>query len=190
MRDALHRLAAQGVPIYGECGGYIYLMRSVSRAGRVYPMSGLLPLHCVMDDTRAALGYRAALALPGWPGNAGQRLTGPPDAPGRRSASVEADAAVFSPEKGSQPEGRAGALWARGHEFHYGRLAEPELPPDCRPLWKLSDSRGNLLSQEGCRLGSVAGSWLHLYPEGARRFWKAWLACLPFHDIQPQGRHV
>ena len=67
----------------------------------------------------------------------------------------------------------------RGHEFHYGRLTQTELPPGCAPLWQLSDSKGAPLGPEGCRRGSVAGSWLHLYPEGARNFWRAWLAALP-----------
>ena len=187
MRDALQRLAARGVPIYGECGGYIYLMHSVRHAGKAHAMSGLLPLHCEMGETRAALGYRAALALRGWPGRAGPGRAGASPAP---RAADHAEGAAFDAQNDSQTAGRDGSLWARGHEFHYGRAAEPELPPGCRPLWELYDSRGVLLAQEGCRLGSVAGSWLHLYPEGSRRFWRAWLTSLRFSEIQPQGRHV
>lgn len=144
MRAALQNLAAQGLPIYGECGGYIYLMRELHLEGRGHAMSGLLPLDCRMGERLAALGYRAAQALPGWPAN------------------VE-----------------TGIVRVRGHEFHYGRLARTELPPGCAPLWQLSDSKGAPLGSEGCRRGSVAGSWLHLYPEGARNFWRAWLAALP-----------
>lgn len=150
MRAALRALAKQGLPIYGECGGYIYLMRALRLNGQTYPMSGLLPLTCLMSGQRAALGYRAARALPGWP-------------------------AACLPE----PPGAARPLRARGHEFHYGRLEETALPATCAPLWQLSDSQGVLLGTEGCRRGSAAGSWLHLYPEGARRFWRAWLAALP-----------
>ncbi|MGE9984771.1 cobyrinate a,c-diamide synthase [Desulfovibrio sp. SGI.169] len=149
MRATLRALAKQGLPIYGECGGYIYLMRALRLNGRHYPMSGLLPLTCLMDGQRAALGYRAARALPGWP-------------------------AVCAPGL----SGSARPLRARGHEFHYGRLEEATLPNGCAPLWQLSDSQGAILGPEGCRLGAAAGSWLHLYPEGARRFWRAWLAGL------------
>lgn len=189
MREALRRLAARSVPIYGECGGYIYLMHSVSHAGQTYPMSGLLPLHCVMGQTRAALGYRAALALRGWPGRAGQARANARPAL-QETAAEKAESAARGAPNSSQPAGRDGPLWARGHEFHYGRTAEQDLPPGCCPLWELYDSRGLLLGREGCRLGSVAGSWLHLYPEGSRRFWRAWLASLRFPEIQPQGRHV
>ncbi len=145
MRAALQNLAARGMPIYGECGGYMYLMRSIRLHAQPqdpgYAMSGLLPRSCALGQTKAALGYRAALAAPHW----------------------------LETSKAARP------LWVRGHEFHYAQEEESPLPPTCRPLWKLYDSQGHFLRDEGCRLGSVAGSWLHCYPEGSRRFWRAWL---------------
>lgn len=107
-------------------------------------MSGLLPQTCTLTDRRAALGYRAALALPDWPA----------------------------------PTQTAAPLWTRGHEYHYAQEDGP-LPAACRHLWRLYDSAGGLLREEGCRLGSVAGSWMHCYPEGSRRFWRTWLRALP-----------
>lgn len=163
MLRRLRALAQQNIPIYGECGGYIYLMRSLRLEGqpelREYAMAGLLPLRCVLGKTRAALGYRAALALPGWPERAARLKTpvaGQPDS-----------------KPGSKPGSKP--LWVRGHEFHYARADEGPLPPHCAPLWQLHDSKGTLLRQEGCRCGSVAGTWLHCYPEGSRTFWRAWL---------------
>lgn len=147
MRDALHGLAAQGMPMYGECGGYIYLMQSVLIAGQSHAMSGLLPRSCALGASKAALGYRAAQAAPDWPAPTNPTLKRPATRP----------------------------LWVRGHEFHYAQEEETPLPTSCRPLWKLYDSQGRFLRDEGCRLGSVAGSWLHCYPEGSRRFWRAWL---------------
>ena len=67
-------------PVYGECGGYIYLMRELHLEGQGHAMSGLLPLGCRMGDRLAALGYRAARALPGWPANV--------DIPGRHGTSA------------------------------------------------------------------------------------------------------
>ena len=133
-------------------------MRSLRMEGqpelREYAMAGLLPLHCVLGKTRAALGYRAALALPGWPER--------PERPDRLKTPA-------ADQPGSNP------LWVRGHEFHYASEDEGPLPPHCAPLWQLHDSKGVLLRQEGCRCGSVAGTWLHCYPEGSRTFWRAWL---------------
>ncbi|MBD5627595.1 MAG: cobyrinate a,c-diamide synthase [Desulfovibrio sp.] len=141
MLGALRGLAARGLPVYGECGGYIYLMREVAVGGQRHALAGLLPLSCHMGDRLAALGYREAESLPGWL----------PDVPGHSPPLV------------------------RGHEFHYARLDHAELPPECAPLWRVSDAAGVPRGLEGCRLGRVAGSWLHLYPEGSRRFWRAWL---------------
>ena len=141
MRTALHAVDAQGMPIYGECGGYMYLMRSLLINGQQYAMSGLLPRSCALGQTKAALGYRAGLAHSDWP-----------------HASTTA-----------RP------LWVRGHEFHYAQEQADPLPAQCSPLWQLHDSQGRFLRADGCRMGSVAGSWLHCYPEGSRRFWRLWL---------------
>ncbi|MBD5418054.1 MAG: cobyrinate a,c-diamide synthase [Desulfovibrio sp.] len=143
MVAALREFAGRGLPVYGECGGYIYLMREVQVGGARHALAGLLPLTCHLGDRLAALGYREAEPLPGW-------------LPAR-------------------PESEKSPLVVRGHEFHYARLNHAELPPDCVPLWRVSDAAGEPRGLEGCRLGRVAGSWLHLYPEGSRRFWKAWL---------------
>ena len=150
MLGALRATAARGIPIYGECGGYIYLMRELEAEGRRHALAGLLPLVCRLGERRAALGYREAAPVPGWlPANA---------------------------ENASPP------LLVRGHEFHYARLSAPGLPPSCAPLWRVTDAAGKARGPEGCRLGRVAGSWLHLYPEGSRRFWKAWLALAAAHS--------
>ena len=71
--------------------------------------------------------------------------------------------------------GSARTLWVRGHEFHYAQEQPDPLPAQCSPLWQMHDSQGRFLRADGCRNGSVAGSWLHCYPEGSRRFWRAWL---------------
>ncbi|MDR3358021.1 MAG: cobyrinate a,c-diamide synthase [Desulfovibrio sp.] len=147
MLEALRDMAGRGGSIYGECGGYIYLMRSLCYDGTEYAFGGLLPLACAVGKERAALGYRGVRALAGWPPR--------------------------TPDAGDAAGG--GLLWARGHEFHYGRLTETGLPDACAPIWRMYDSAGADLGFEGCRKGGVAGSWVHLYPEGARRFWKAWL---------------
>lgn len=153
MRENLHVLASRGVRIYGECGGYMYLMRSLRVDGQEYAMSGLLPRTCALETDKAALGYRAALAVDNWPyANGSIPETGHPK---------------------QQPSNRP--LWVRGHEFHYAREDASPLSQGCSPIWKLHDSQGRFLHDEGCRLGTVAGSWLHCYPEGARRFWRMWV---------------
>ncbi len=56
---ALRAAAARGVVIYGECGGFMVLGRSITDAqGREHPMSGLLPVTTSMVGARLHLGYR------------------------------------------------------------------------------------------------------------------------------------
>ncbi len=57
IRDA----AADGVPIYGECGGMIYLCESlIDLDGNAYPMVGVLPAETAMTNRLQALGYTDA----------------------------------------------------------------------------------------------------------------------------------
>ncbi|MBW4085467.1 cobyrinate a,c-diamide synthase [Paenibacillus sp. S150] len=59
----LRAAAAAGLPLYAECGGYMVLARSLTdRAGAVHEMAGIIPAHNVMQERRAALGYREVTA--------------------------------------------------------------------------------------------------------------------------------
>jgi cobyrinic acid a,c-diamide synthase len=55
-RHAIHDMADKGMPIYGECGGLMYLCVSVS-TDREYRMAGVLPARVEMTKTIEALGY-------------------------------------------------------------------------------------------------------------------------------------
>jgi cobyrinic acid a,c-diamide synthase len=74
----LHRAAADGKPIYGECGGYMVLGEYLIDAqGRRERMAGLLPLATSFADRRLHLGYRGATVLDSGPlGAAGSRYRG------------------------------------------------------------------------------------------------------------------
>ncbi|MBG0777701.1 MAG: cobyrinate a,c-diamide synthase [Desulfovibrionaceae bacterium] len=62
MRAAVRELAASGAPIYAECGGFMYLMRSLRTGeGEEFPMCGVFGLRCAMTDRFRALGYREAV---------------------------------------------------------------------------------------------------------------------------------
>ncbi|WP_321504558.1 cobyrinate a,c-diamide synthase [uncultured Methanoregula sp.] len=71
-RHAIHDMADQGMPVYGECGGLMYLCGSVS-IDREFRMADVLPARVEMTETIEALGYvkgrynsRSGL----WPGTA------------------------------------------------------------------------------------------------------------------------
>jgi cobyrinic acid a,c-diamide synthase len=54
----IHAHAAQGKPIYAECGGLMYLAEAlVDRAGRRHELVGVIPGAAIMQDKLQALGY-------------------------------------------------------------------------------------------------------------------------------------
>ena len=64
MLDSIRTAASQGIPIVAECGGYMYLCRSVTDFhGRQYPLAGLISEHCRMEQRLQTVGYVEATAL-------------------------------------------------------------------------------------------------------------------------------
>lgn len=61
--DEIRRAHRAGMPIYAECGGLMFLCRSLTdRQGFEFPMAGLVPARVRMRGRLAALGYREATA--------------------------------------------------------------------------------------------------------------------------------
>lgn len=74
----LRRAADAGKPVYGECGGYMVLGRTLfDAAGGRHRMAGLLPLETSFAERRRHLGYRTLRLLANGPlGPAGTRFRG------------------------------------------------------------------------------------------------------------------
>lgn len=63
--DLVVRIGA-GMPTFAECGGYMYLGRTITdRAGETHEMLGLIPVDVQMQARLAALGYREVTGLAG-----------------------------------------------------------------------------------------------------------------------------
>lgn len=53
----------QGGPVYAECGGLMYLCREIAdTAGQAWPMAGVVPAACLMEQTLVGMGYVEAEA--------------------------------------------------------------------------------------------------------------------------------
>lgn len=64
MRQAIYQAGRQGMPIYAECGGLMYLSRSIiDFEGRSHEMVGLVPAACAMQSKLETVGYVEATAL-------------------------------------------------------------------------------------------------------------------------------
>jgi len=54
----LRQLAEGGIPVYGECGGFMYLTEEIiDGEGRSFPMAGLLPGKARLGEKLRSLGY-------------------------------------------------------------------------------------------------------------------------------------
>lgn len=57
--ESLRSCAERGTPIYAECGGYMYLGRSIRDfEGNELPMAGLIPMQAEMTKRLQGIGYR------------------------------------------------------------------------------------------------------------------------------------
>lgn len=56
-RDSLKAAAEAGLPIYAECGGFIYLGESLTIGDKSYPMAGALPVTFGMEKRPQGHGY-------------------------------------------------------------------------------------------------------------------------------------
>ncbi|MFH1155250.1 MAG: cobyrinate a,c-diamide synthase [Pseudomonadota bacterium] len=55
----INEQSMNGMPVYGECGGFMYLCSSITdQQNRRYPMTGCFPIDTTMLAGRATLGYR------------------------------------------------------------------------------------------------------------------------------------
>jgi len=59
LRDQIRKKSIAGMPIYGECGGFMYLCRDIrAKDGNLYPMTGCFPFTTGMFPRLKSLGYR------------------------------------------------------------------------------------------------------------------------------------
>jgi cobyrinic acid a,c-diamide synthase len=56
-KDSLIQAIEKGLPVYAECGGLMYLGRSIVLEGKTYPMTGVLPITFALDKKPRAHGY-------------------------------------------------------------------------------------------------------------------------------------
>ena len=61
MKGAILRAVEGDMPVYAECGGFIYLTEGVQSEGDLHPFVGVFPVRTRMLPRRKALGYREVL---------------------------------------------------------------------------------------------------------------------------------
>lgn len=56
-KESLLRSVENGLPVYAECGGLMYLARNLHMDDSVYPMVGVFPMDTVLERKPKGLGY-------------------------------------------------------------------------------------------------------------------------------------
>ena len=140
MHAAIRKAVDRGTPVYAECGGLMYLGRSLSDLdGARHQMVGLIPADSSMSGKRLTLGYREVEACGDGPLlRRGQRvrahefhwsiLDEPPDPEQSVYRVVDQD---------NRPDGfHVGSIWASYVHVHLG--SDPSLAPRfvevCAPM--------------------------------------------------------
>jgi len=70
LRGEIRAAIEEGMPVYAECGGLMYLARSLTHHGRTYRMVGAIPGDAVMHSKPVGKGYVTLVESAGhpWPG--------------------------------------------------------------------------------------------------------------------------
>ncbi|MGB5053806.1 MAG: cobyrinate a,c-diamide synthase [Nitrospirales bacterium] len=78
MRQSIQAFAARGGVVYAECGGLMYLTKTIRDFdGTVYDMVGVIPAETAMSRTKMTLGYRELTVIRrGLLGDQGVRIRG------------------------------------------------------------------------------------------------------------------
>ena len=138
LRGAIREALAAGLPAYAECGGLMYLARSITWGGRTAKMVGAIPGDALMHARPQGRGYvhlRETAAMP-WPHAQG--------------ASAGAGAVAST----------AAGTTLRCHEFHHSSLVD--LDPDTRFAYRVERGQGIDGTNDGIVRGNLLASYAHL----------------------------
>jgi cobyrinic acid a,c-diamide synthase len=130
MHRSLRDAATPSTPIYAECGGLMYLGRSiVDFQDREHGMAGLVPAVSRMKGTRLTIGYRTVTALANGPLlRSGEAVRGHEFHWSSLDAEPGDDGAYTIEEQPGRNEGfRCGSVWASYVHLHLG--SAPWLAP-------------------------------------------------------------
>jgi cobyrinic acid a,c-diamide synthase len=106
----LRERAAAGLPVYAECGGFIYLGRALTGFdGETHTMSGVLPLDFKMDPAHLSIAYVTATTLADSPlGPTGTNLRGQEFHQSRIVSPTPTDPALYDLTRTDDHRSRAG----------------------------------------------------------------------------------
>ncbi len=151
LRAQIKQAIEGGMPAYAECGGLMYLSRSINYEGRTFDMVGAIPGDVKMHPKPIGRGYvhlKEDENHP-WP---------------RPGKPVEMPSPQSSPASG-RGGNRENQPLIRAHEFHYSSLEN--LPPDSRFAYHVERGYGIDGDRDGLILHNLLASYTHLRTIGS-----------------------
>jgi cobyrinic acid a,c-diamide synthase len=174
LRSQIKQAIDNGMPAYAECGGLMYLSRSMNYEGRTFEMVGAIPGDVKMHSKPIGRGYvhlKEDECHP-WP-----RPDKSTEMPSPQSSPVESPLTNFPPQAGERTNengnlefpGRGGKRENQplilAHEFHYSSLEN--LPPDSRFAYHVERGYGIDGDRDGLILHNLLASYTHLRTIGS-----------------------
>jgi len=171
-REIKHAIESD-MPVYAECGGLMYLSRSLTFRGQRHDMVGAIPGDVVMHDKPVGRGYvhlvensehpwpRPQVPCSEYSPPIQAPLAGAlPHASGRKGEREVGQAGILSQDKNTQNQSLIFA-----HEFHYSSLEN--LPADSRFAYRITRGHGIDGKNDGLILHNLLASYTHLRTIGS-----------------------
>jgi cobyrinic acid a,c-diamide synthase len=153
LRADIRQAIESGMPAYAECGGLMYLARTLTHEGQRYDMVGAIPGDVAMHDRPVGRGYvhLAENAEHPWPR--------PNDHASEISPPIQ-----LSPASGRKGE-RENQSIIFAHEFHYSSLEN--LPTDTKFAYRVTRGHGIDGQHDGLIHKNLLASYTHLRTIGS-----------------------
>jgi cobyrinic acid a,c-diamide synthase len=188
LRAQIKQAIENGMPAYAECGGLMYLSRSIEYQGRSFQMVGAIPGDVKMHEKPIGRGYvhlKEDEAHP-WPRPRSNPLPNPLDETTSHSTKLPKAAAesLVIPQAGEGANVRGNSI-IRAHEFHYSSLEN--LPPDSRFAYHVERGYGIDGKRDGLILHNLLASYTHLRTIGSC-YWATRFVAFIRRRKEQQGR--
>lgn len=151
LRSQIKQAIENGLPAYAECGGLMYLSRSIHYEGRTFAMVGAIQGDVKMHDKPIGRGYvhlKEDEAHP-WP---------------RPHFAPVNPLSNFPPQAGERANEKNNCL-IRAHEFHYSSLEN--LPSDACYAYHVERGYGIDGDRDGLIVNNLLASYTHLRTIGS-----------------------
>jgi len=157
MLESIRKRSLAGMPVYAECGGFMYLTEGVYDFDTVFhPLAGVFPFKTIMKKGRAHLGYREITLQQGsLAGGAGTVIRG-----------HEFHYSEIT------DRGQVGIDSYRGSGIGDQQTAF---------IYSVKDGAGNVLKDEGYRIKNVLGSYIHIHFGSNRAIANNFVQCIKEH---------